>query len=361
MKSIIISVLCIFTITLSAQIAKKQPAQQAESLLKANIQNGKLAGMVAGILKRDQIVWMSGAGYRDLENQVPADTHTLHRIASIAKPMTAVAIMQLVEANQIDLDASIQQYLPGFPKKQEGEITVRQLMSHSSGIPTYKGKAEAFPKRHYPSLTNALQVFQDRKLQFSPGQDYGYATYNYVVLGAILEAVTGQSYESYMKEHIWEPAGMKQTGVEWAGKTFAHKAKLYKRKKSGELLPATPTDLSLKIPGGGLQSTIGDLLRFGQAICTDQLISQSSLDILIKNTGLKKEGNPYGMGWYLYGTEDDPSGRIIGHSGSQTGTGAQLAIFLDAGVVVAGFSNTTDSWNEVVQMVFQLAGLANGF
>ena len=121
---------------------------------------------------------------------------------------------------------------------------------------------------------------------------------------------------------------------------------------------ALPTDLSLKIPGGGLQSTIGDLLRFGRAVCNNQLISRASLEVLIQPSGLKEEGNPYAMGWYIYGTQDSPNGWVIGHSGGQSGTGAQLAIFLDAGVVVAGFSNTSGSWNEIVQMVFQLAGMS---
>lgn len=95
-------------------------------------------------------------------------------------------------------------------------------------------------------------------------------------------------------------------------------------------------------------------LRFGEAIINDKLISRATLEEMIRDTGLKTEGNPYGLGWYIYGQADSPAGRIIEHSGSQMGTSAQLGIFLDANLVVAGFSNTTDSWGDLVQLVFQL-------
>lgn len=349
-----------YIMPLQGQSTTNDPAKSAQALLDEGVKNGHFAGIVAGILKRERIVWMGASGYRDMEHEIAADTGMVHRIASIAKPMTAVAIMQLVEAGKIDLDASVQTYLPRFPEKKEGQITIRHLLSHSSGIRDYKGKKEGFPRKHYATLTEAMAVFQDRKLRFSPGEQFGYATYNYVVLGVVIEAVTSQSYESYMLENIWKPAGMIHTRVEWAGKSYDNKAKLYQQSKSGQLVPAPPTDLSLKIPGGGLQSTIGDLLRFGQAIISNQLISRASLEILIKDTGLKTEGNPYGMGWYLYGTKDSPSGRMIGHSGGQTGTAAQLNIFLDVGGVFAGFTNTS-TWNDLAKVVFGLTEFVNGF
>ena len=114
--------------------------------------------------RAERIVWMDGAGYRDIENEIPADTNTLHRIASISKPMTAIAIMQLVEAEKVDLDAPIQKYLPDFPQKKKGVITIRHLLSHSSGIKDYQGEAEAFPQKHYSTLHEAIKVFQYRKI-----------------------------------------------------------------------------------------------------------------------------------------------------------------------------------------------------
>jgi serine beta-lactamase-like protein LACTB, mitochondrial len=336
------------------QSSTRDPFAAQQQLLEEGVRNGQYVGVVAGMWRDGAIQWIGGAGHRNVEAQIPADSNTIHRIASIAKPMTAVAIMQLAERGQLDLDASVQAYVPGFPEKKKGVITVRDLLSHGSGIRNYKNEREGAPTEHYATLTDAMAVFQDRRLLFEPGTSYSYATYNYVVLGVIIEAVSGQSYEDYMREHIWEPAGMTSTSVEQAGTAYENKAVLYSKGKDGAMEKAPQTDLSLKIPGGGLQSTVGDLLRFGEAILTDALISRASLEEMIRDTGLKTEGNPYALGWYIYGKADSPSGRIIGHSGSQTGTSSQLGIFLDANLVVAGFSNTTDSWGDLVQLVFQL-------
>lgn len=336
------------------QSATDDPFTAQQQLLEEGVRNGQYVGVVAGMWRDGAIQWMGGAGHRDVEDQIPADSNMIHRIASIAKPMTAVAIMQLAEEGRLDLDASVQTYLPGFPEKKKGVIRVRDLLSHGSGIRNYKNDRESFPTEHYATLTDAMAVFQDRRLLFEPGTSYSYATYNYVVLGAIIEAVSGQSYEDYMREQIWEPVGMSSTSVEQAGTRYENKAVLYSRAKDGSWERAPQTDLSLKVPGGGIQSTIGDLLRFGEAILTDKLISRSSLEEMIRDTGLKTEGNPYGLGWYIYGKADSPSGRIMGHSGSQMGTSSQLGIFLDANLVVAGFSNATDSWGDLVQLVFKL-------
>ena len=345
---------CVLLAQKKDQSSTTDPFAGQQQLLEEAVRNGQYTGVVAGMWRDGTIQWIGGAGHRDLDAQIPADSNMIHRIASIAKPMTAVAIMQLVERGQLDLDASIQTYVPGFPEKKKGVITVRDLLSHGSGIRNYKNDREGFPTEHYASLTDAMAVFHDRRLLFEPGTSYSYATYNYVVLGVIIEAVSGQSYEDYMREHIWEPAGMTSTSVEQAGTQYKNKAVLYSKAKDGAWERAPQTDLSLKIPGGGLQSTLGDLLRFGEAIINDKLISRSSLEMMIRDTGLKTQGNPYGLGWYIYGQGDSPSGSIIGHSGSQMGTSSQLGIFLDANLVVAGFSNTTDSWGDLVKLVFQL-------
>ena len=300
----------------------------------------------------------TGVGFRDVKHQIAADSNMLHRIASIAKPMTAVAMMQLVEQGRLNLDKPIQEYLPTFPIKPKGTITVRHLLNHSAGIRAYKNGKEGFPTTHYPTLQDALRIFQEDALLFEPGKGYQYSTYNYVVLGAILESLTGQIYETYMNKNVWEPTGMSCTTIEKFGHQYAHKAQLYQKGKKGKFKSDRQTDLSSKIPGGGLQSTIGDLLRFGAAVYHDQLIKRGSLDQLIADTGLKTEGNPYGMGWYIYGKKDGPNGRIIGHSGSQSGTSAQLLIFLDHGIVVACFANSSGCWNEVVNGTFELAGIA---
>ena len=316
---------------------------KGEALLKQSFDLKDFAGATCGVLVNDSIIWVGTEGFNNIEKNVKTNRETLFRTASIAKPMTAIAILQLVEKGKLDLDVPIQQYLPEFPEKQEGVITVRHLLNHTSGIKAYPNRKEAFPKTHYPTLIDAIAVFKDRELLGVPGEVYRYSTYNYVVLGAILEKVSGLKYGDYMKKYVWEPSGMFNTGVEEYSKQYPNKATLYKKNKQDEFVLETKTDLSLKIPGGGLYSTTPDILRFGQAILNHKLIQKETFAMIIEDPKIKKHGTPYGMGWFLYAKKDGKYGRVIGHGGSQTGTGTQLMILLDQGVVTAGMANTTGS------------------
>lgn len=339
-----------------------QPAtvyvKQAEQQLKDKMDKKIMVGVAAGMSKDGKVLWQNGAGHRDREQQQPANPEMIHRIASISKPMTAIAILQLYEQKKLALDDPIQQYLPYFPEKKEGKITIRHLLHHISGIKAYQKRREAFSTKNYPTLRDAIAVFEKRKLANVPGEGYRYTTYGYVVLGAIIEKAAGMSYRSYMKKNVWEKAGMTHTDVEIFGKQHPNKAKLYRRDKKGNLIQDKNTDLSIKVPGGGIQSTVGDLLKFGQAIIEHKLIQPTTFQLMIQDPGIKKRGNPYGMGWFIYGRKGEPGGRVIGHSGSQSGTSTQLLIYLDKKVVTAALCNTSGVWTEVFDLTARLGRVA---
>lgn len=315
---------------------------KADSLLQQGISFGEVVGWTAGIYADGKILWEGGAGYRDREKSLAASPEMIHRTASIAKPMTAIAVLQLVEQGKIDLDQPIQTYLPEFPQKPEGTITVRYLLTHTSGINAYKNRLDMVSFKEYSSHLHAMEKFQDRKLVGEPGKVYQYTTYGYVVLGAIIEKVSGQSYDTYMEEYVWKPAGMNHTSPEKHKTALENKSMLYKNIK-GKLKDDLNTNISVKVAGGGLQTTVGDLLRFGAAIISHKLVKAETLEMMLQNPGIrpKAAGNPYGMGWFLYNT--DPENRIIGHSGAQAGTSTQLLIMPDRGVVIACLSNTRNS------------------
>ncbi len=316
---------------------------KADTLLQQGISFGEVVGWTAGIYADGNILWEGGAGYLDRENDLTATPQMIHRTASIAKPMTAIAILQLVEQGKIQLDEPIQTYVPEFPKKPEGKITVRHLLTHTSGINAYKNRLDGISFKEYNSHLHAMEKFQDRDLVGEPGNVYQYTTYGYVVLGAIIEKVSGMRYEDYMKQNIWEPAGMLHTSPEKHKVEVENKSKLYKRKK-GKLKDDINTNISVKVAGGGLQTTAGDLLRFGEAVISNKLIEANTLEMMLQDPGIrpKEAGNPYGMGWFLYNT--DPDNRIIGHSGAQAGTSTQLLIMPDQGIVIACLSNTRGSY-----------------
>lgn len=214
--------LLLFLVPLFSQVTNNQLtagyAKAGSDLLEQAIADGQVMGLAAGFSRLGKTTWLQGAGYRDAKNQDPFTATTLTRIASIAKPFTAIAVMQLYEQGKIDLDQPLQTYLPGFPIKKEGTITVRQLLNHSAGIDDYQSTKERENTVDYPSLAAAVTLFQDRDLVAPPGTTFHYTTYGYVILGRVIESVSGLSYEEYLQTHIWAPAGMENTSIEYDGR-----------------------------------------------------------------------------------------------------------------------------------------------
>lgn len=352
----------LFTTSLAAQQAQPLQTQdqqrireKADSLLQQYVALKDVVGITAGVYFQGEMVWAGGAGYRDQEEKLPATKEMRHRIASITKPMTAIAIMQLVEQGKIDLDATIQSYITDYPRHPEGDITVRHLLQHVSGIPFYASKKEGFPTMHFNTLDEAISLFKNRPLQHKPGSAYLYTTYGYTVLGSIIEKVTGQTYSDYMQQNIWDVAGMEHTHLEIFGETYPHQSKLYKKNKKGNFVADKQTDLSLKYPGGGLLSTVPDLLRFGRAVIDHKLISANSLELMRQPADVEWKGTPYGMGWYL--VNDSVYGRIVRHGGKQSGTNTYLSIYLDQEFAVAVMANDYNSAGPVFNLHQQLVNM----
>ena len=329
-----------------------QDYAKEDSLLQSFYNAGAFQGGGAGFACAGEIVWSKAVGMANSETKARFTIETPTRIASIAKPMTAIAIMQLVEAGKLDLDKPIQTYLPDYPEKKEGIQTTRHYLNHTSGTDHYKNGKEADNMKHYKSLKDAVEVFKDRKLVGNPGEVYNYTSYGYVVLGRIIESVSGLSYGEFMHQNIWEPAGMTNTGIEPLEEPKADRTECYSKGKKGFKLEAR-TDVSDRIPGGGLYSTVTDVLKFGMAVLENKLIKPETLRQMLDAKSLKKEGNAYVFGWYHYG-ENQNYGEVFGHSGGQIGCSAQLLILPEIESVTFATSNTSGAGQEVFQMVFQL-------
>ena len=237
---------------------------QAQAVLQAPVERGALVGVSAALSRDGELRWEGGAGFRDRDVGLPAEADMVHRIASITKSMTAVAVMQLVEKNRVNLDAPLQTYIPEFPVSDKGTIQIRHLLTHTSGIRHYRVK-ENRPFTHYASLDDAIKLFWGRPLAAAPGERFVYTTYGYTTLGVVIERASGQSYEDYMAEQVWALAGMTHTGLEIHGQEGPNRSKLYRKNRAGEIEDDDLTDLSVKVPGGGLVSTAGELVRFGNA------------------------------------------------------------------------------------------------
>jgi len=246
-----------------------------EKLVAAFISKNDVPGLSIAVVVDGQLAWSKGYGFADIENRVPATATTAYRSASIGKTMTATAAMLLVEEGKLDLEADIRQYCPAFPPKQ-WPITSRNLLSHTSGIRHYGGpraQEEQFSTVHYNTVPAALAPFKDDPLLFEPGTKYQYSTYGYDVLGCVIEGASQTSFLTFMRAHVWEPAGMVATRDDDPAAIVPNRAAKYTRVE-GQLRNAPMIDMSNRLPAGGYLTTVDDLARFAEALLAGRLVNQ---------------------------------------------------------------------------------------
>ena len=261
-------------------------------------------------------IWARGFGLADVENQVPATPQSSYRLASITKPMTASAILQLSEQGKIDLDAEIQTYVPYFPRKPH-PVTVRQLLGHLGGITHYKNRDVELHIKEHKSTREAIALFQDYELVAEPGSRYSYSTYGYNLLGAAIESVSGQTYGDYMRDHMWGPLGMLDTRMDDPVAIISHRVRGY-RLIDNVLANSEFVDVSSRFAGGGTRTTVLDLLKFARGYQEGKVVSLASV-ALMTSPGVTQDGRAtyYGLGWDLYPMNGH---YMTSHSGGQNET-----------------------------------------
>ena len=290
------------------------------------------------VMRDGAVVWSHAFGFADLEQSVPATTETRFRIGSVSKSLTSVAIGRLVQDGQLDLDAPVQRYVPGFPVKRY-PITVRQVAGHLAGIRHY-ATGEFENREHYATVTEGLTIFAADSLLFEPGTQFSYSSYGYNLLGAVIEGASGQPYLQYMKAVVLAPAGMTHTSFEHSDSIIPHRGRYYTRTDStGPIINAPYVDNTYKWPSGGYLSTAEDLARFGDRLLRGELLRPETVALLWTSMHTT-DGKPteYGIGWSV---ERDSTGRRrVRHSGGSVGGTAHLIIYPDARLVVAVLVNS---------------------
>lgn len=295
-------------------------------------------GVSVAVVENGQYEWASGFGFADLENNVLASEHTLFRLASISKPLTATGAMQLWERGQLDLDAPVQKYCAAFPRK-DSTITTREALGHLAGIRHYKSGSQDDPEvgntKHFDNPIQAgLNFFENDALVSTPGSHFHYSTQGYTLVGCVMEGASGMKYADFIRQNVIVPAGMDHTQVDDRFAIIPYRTRFYQKTEAGAVLNADFLDSSYKIPGGGWLSSAEDMARFEVAILNDKLIRRTTRDLAW--TPLKpsdgSEDN-YGLGFGSF-TEDGI--RFVGHSGGQQGTSTDFLLAPDrlAGVVV---------------------------
>ncbi len=303
-----------------AQVANGLSAGQIseiERAISSEMSRQNIPALSVAIGSGGQLRFANGFGLADLENFVPAKASTIYRLASISKSVTAIAVMQLVERGQIDLDAPVQKYVPSFPRKQ-WPLTIRDLLRHQGGIRHYRDDSEMNSTRHYTELGDALRIFREDLLVFEPGTRYLYSTFGYNLLGAAVEGASGTKFTEYIRRNIFEPAGMRTIRPDDAFEIIPNRARGYRKVLGGGIRNCALADTSNKIPGGGLCSNAEDLVALASHLWAGTLLKKETLALMFtRQTTRDGKPTPYGLGWQI---GDAPGRPWVGHGGAQTGT-----------------------------------------
>lgn len=295
----------------------------------------EIPGLSVALVVDRKLDRSEGFGLADVENGVPATEQTVYRLASISKPITAVALLQLVERGKLDLDAPVQKYVPSFPEKP-WPVTTRQLLGHLGGIRHYAGN-EVNSTRHYVDLTKPLDIFKDDDLKHEPGTKFLYTTYGFNLLGCVLEGAADDSFLLHLRKNVFEPSGMETIRADDSLAIIPHRAQGYRKSPQGELRNSALADTSNKIPGGGLCSTAGDLARFAAAVQADGLLKRETKERMFTRQKTKDgQETTYGLGWSL---ATRGGRKVVSHGGGQQRVSTLLSMVPEEGFAVALMSN----------------------
>lgn len=310
----------------------------------------------------DQLVITQAYGLANREWSILNTWDTKFRIASITKQFTAMLVMQLVERGQIDLEGKITQYLPWYRKDTGDRISIKMLLTHSSGLPNFSAEQEYWDhicKKSFKPLDFATK-YCSSDLQFEPGHAYSYSNSGYYLLGLIVEQITGISYEENLKINIFTPLGMQNSGFERMEQIITKRAVGYDKQYS---MSANPPyrDLSTVFAAGGLYSTLDDLFLWDRSMQTEKLISKPFMEELFKRHMDVDENKWYGFGWeitkeYLLGDEYD----VISHDGSINGFSTLNLMIPQKGYTVIILCNLWHQDTIVRQICDQIVALLGG-
>lgn len=321
-----IALLVLFVV---ARPAGAQDVARLEQAIQAPVAAGNFMGAV--LIARDGTPVLDKAyGMANLELDVANTPDTKFRLGSITKQFTAASILLLEERGKLKLDDRLNTYFADAPPAWE-RITIFNLLTHTSGLPNFTSFADySTVKLSSRSAAAALDAVRRRDLDFGPGEKWSYSNTGYVALGAIIEKVSGQSYEKFVTENILTPAGMKDSGYDSNTAIIKRRASGYVKTPAGYVNAGY---IHMSIPGGagGLYSTTRDLLKWEQALFAGKIVSKSSLDRM--TTPFK---NDYGFGLI---SKTVNGRRVILHNGGIDGFNTYMAFYPDTRVVVIVLSN----------------------
>ncbi len=309
--------------------------------LRAKLEKDSAADKFSGavLLAKDGKPIFTGAyGMADREKKIPNSLHTKFRIGSMNKMFTAVSILQLVQAGKISLSDPVGKYLTDYPNKDIAtKVTIQQLLTHTGGTGDFFGPQFDAHRLELKTLQDYIKLYGERAPEFEPGSRWEYSNYGFLMLGVIVERVSGRNYYDYVSENIYKPAGMASTGSFPEDQNVPERSVGYTQGDGNKLQPNTETLPYRGTSAGGGYCTVEDFLRFANALTHHKLLNAQNTELL--TTG--KVDTPRGDK-YAFGFMDNGAGtgrRHFGHGGGAPGMNGDLQIFPQSGYAVVVLSN----------------------
>ena len=313
-------------------------------------------GTALGVVQNGELVYAKGYGVTEIDTDNPVTPQTIFSTASVAKTLTASAIMQLAEQGKVDLDAPLTTYLPYFEMADERytEITVRHLLEHRSGMPDFDWLAPGYydnPDNSDSALEDLVRSLKTTELLSEPGESFSYTTMGFGLLGHVIEVVSGQSFENYIHDHIFAPLDMESTHQRLTDLDFTQMASPHIPGTDGSWIvnPVFPYARE-EGPGSHFYTSVQDIAKYAiahlrQGTGDDALLSPESYGQMwtkVSDTPFPPPDTGYGMGWMIgeYGGH-----RVVGHAGIDLGYNAFMRTLPDYDMALIIMANQSDVVN----------------
>lgn len=324
---------------------------------------GQFNGAVL-VSQEGKVIYKKGIGLANREWNIPNTADTKFRLGSITKQFTAAIILLLAEKGKLKLDQKITDIIKDYPAKTGDRITIHHLLTHTSGIPNYTdfpGFIADGSVRKFYSTQELLNLFKDKDLEFEPGNKFNYSNSGYLLLGAIIEKVTGDSYENVLQNYILNPLDMKDSGFDHFETVISKRASGYDRSPLG-FRNSPFMDMSVPFSAGSMYSTVEDLYKWDQALYSDKLLSEESKSKMF--TGYIPA---FGRGFYAYGwgigklprNNSGDSTNMISHGGGIFGFNTMIIRIPETKSLIVLLNNTpganlTEMGTSISSIMFDL-------
>lgn len=319
-----------------------------EQVVQSYVANKQFMGSVL-VAQDGKVVFSKGYGFANLEWDVPNSPTAKFRLGSVTKQFTAACILLLEERGKLKIDDAVKKYMPDAPAAWD-KVTIFNLLTHTSGIPSFTGFPDYASTEAIATTPEKLVArFRDKPLEFQPGEKWNYSNSGYVLLGYLIEKISGQSYSQFVQDNIFTPLGMKDSGYDSNSAIIAHRAAGYAPSDKG-LINAGYIDMSIPLSAGALYSTTEDLLRWEQGLFGGKLLSVASLQKM--TTPFK---NDYA---FALAVRDANGHKVIEHGGGIEGFNTQLSYYPDDKLTIVVLANQNTS--ATGDIASKLAALVHG-